>query len=138
MDAHPTECCLLRKKWHKTIAEAKKVVTRSFIENATSDRDIKVVSWHRKRSQLQPPSLHLPDGTIVEEPLQKALSLRKSLLERNNSDDDIPDAWIPTVPVRTIPWDDHVPYDEAYRALCSTGNTSPGADKITVDMLQAA
>jgi ribonuclease HI len=135
----PDECRLLKKKWHKIIAEAKKAVSRNFIENATSDRDIfKIVGWHRKRSQLQPPGLSLPDGTIAEDPREKALALRKALLERNTADDDIPDAWIPTVPVRSIPWDNHVPYDEAYRSLCCAGNTSPGADKITVSMLRAA
>jgi hypothetical protein len=95
------------------------------------------VSWHQLRNQLQSPALQGGDS-VVSSPAQKAIALRKALLERNIAEDDMPDPWIPTVPLRAIRWNDTVPMDEAYKAVCSIGNTSPGADKITVRMLNAA
>jgi len=86
---------------------------------------------------LQSPALQVGDG-VVSNRAQKALALRKALLERNSAEDDIPDPWTPTVPLRAIRWSDAVPIDEAYKAVCCIGNTSPGADKITVRMLKAA
>lgn len=135
------------KEAKKTLNKAINRATRAFwddmIEKARSAGVWKITSWYKPKPQLEAPPLLLPnpegDGMVaISDPEERAQALRKKLLERSTAEDDIPDPWVPTVPRRVIPWEDHLPIDEAYSATCGVGNTSPGADGITVHMLRAA
>ncbi|EFZ02030.2 Reverse transcriptase [Metarhizium robertsii ARSEF 23] len=75
--------------------------------------------------------------TVYETQLGKANALRHSTLERRTAADDIPDPWIPVSPTRVIPFGQEITLQEVEDATIKTGNTSPGADNITVKLLQA-
>ncbi|KAL3955841.1 hypothetical protein ACCO45_009860 [Purpureocillium lilacinum] len=57
---------------------------------------------------------------------------------RRKAADDISDPWIPVDVTTHIPTQADVPIEEVQDSLLRTGNTSPGADNITVRLLQTA
>ncbi|EGU72186.1 hypothetical protein FOXB_17306, partial [Fusarium oxysporum f. sp. conglutinans Fo5176] len=67
----------------------------------------------------------------------KANALRRATLERRTAEDDIQDPWIEVSPRKTIPFPHEISLEEAQDATLRTGNTSPGADNITVKLLTA-
>ncbi|KAF5007694.1 hypothetical protein FDECE_5994 [Fusarium decemcellulare] len=87
-------------------------------------------------SQFCPPPFEF-DNKIYETQLERAEALRRATLERRDAADDIMNPWEGAYE-ETIPFDLTVSYGEAEDATTSTGNTSPGADNITVDLLKAA
>jgi len=83
----------------------------------------------------QPPPLQI-DGVVYETQMDKANALRRSTLERRTAADDIDDPWIPVCPPRQIPFAAGITLAEAEDATTKTGNTSPGADNITIKTLR--
>ncbi|KAM4056234.1 endonuclease-reverse transcriptase domain-containing protein [Hirsutella rhossiliensis] len=82
--------------------------------------------------------LHIQSGDVVyETQLDKANALRRATLERRTADDDIPDPWIPVDTTKTVPFTQQASLEEVRDATLRTGNTSPGPDSITVQMLKA-
>jgi hypothetical protein len=69
--------------------------------------------------------------------MDKANALRQATLERKTVEDDIANAWTPVSPSRLIPFSPEISLDEAEYATTQTGNTSPGSDNITVNLLKA-
>jgi len=93
-----------QKQFKAAVRRAKRDFWRDIISGATTDKDIfRIVSWHQPRNQLQSPALQVGDS-VVSNPAQKALALRRALLERNSAEDAIPDPWTPPVPLRAIRW----------------------------------
>ncbi|KJK84914.1 hypothetical protein H633G_11266 [Metarhizium anisopliae BRIP 53284] len=68
--------------------------------------------------------------------MDKANALRWSTLERRTAADDIDDPWVPVCPPRQIPFAAGITLAEAEDATTKTGNTSPGADNITIKTLR--
>jgi hypothetical protein len=77
------------------------------------------------------------DDVVYETQLDKANALRRATLERRTAEDDIQDPWIEVSPRKTIPFPHEISLEEAQDATLRTGNTSPGADNITVKLLTA-
>ena len=83
------------------------------------------------------PPLRSGDQT-AEEPRDKALLLRREILERYSNTDDIPSPGaVHTVPGPTLPWDPRITAGEAQQ-LTLNKSTTPGADGLSVRLLQAA
>lgn len=78
------------------------------------------------------------DNTTYETQADKASALRRATLERRTAEDDISDPWLPVLPRRAFPFSQEIPLEEAQDATRRTGNTSPGSDNITVQLLRAA
>ncbi|KAG5750339.1 hypothetical protein H9Q70_007000 [Fusarium xylarioides] len=85
---------------------------------------------------FQPSPLQV-DDVVYETQLDKANALRRATLERRTAEDDIQDPWIEVSPRKTIPFPQEISLEEAQDATLCTGNTSPGADNITVKLLTA-
>lgn len=76
------------------------------------------------------------DGQIFLTNKDKARALGQAKLARRTANNDIVDPWSHPVTLKTlIPFDRKISYEEARFGLLGTGNTSPGADGITVNML---
>jgi hypothetical protein len=58
-------------------------------------------------------------------------------LVRRTAEDDIADPWIPVELAKAIPSPQDVTPQEVEDAMLRAGNTSPGADSITVKLLRA-
>ncbi|PWI65419.1 hypothetical protein PCL_07020 [Purpureocillium lilacinum] len=74
-------------------------------------------------------------GRTVETQTGKAEALRQATLERRTAADDISDPWISVGVTTHIPFQVDVPIEEVQDSLLRKGNTSPGADNITVRLL---
>ncbi|KJK84777.1 hypothetical protein H633G_11443, partial [Metarhizium anisopliae BRIP 53284] len=110
---------------------------RNLIDGFSDSASVyKAVRWLKSPGTFQPPPLQIGDD-VYETQLDKANALRRSTLERRTAADDITDPWIPVRPARKIPFAQEVTLEEAEDATIKTGNTSPGADNITVKLLQA-
>ncbi|KAM4067452.1 endonuclease-reverse transcriptase domain-containing protein [Hirsutella rhossiliensis] len=90
----------------------------------------------QERLPESPSALQVGD-VVYETQLDKANALRRATLERRTADDDIPDPWIPVDTTKTVPFTQQVSLEEVRDATLRTGNTSPGPDSITVQMLKA-
>ncbi|RKK09713.1 hypothetical protein BFJ65_g16158 [Fusarium oxysporum f. sp. cepae] len=90
----------------------------------------------RSPGAFQPPPLQV-DDVVYETQLDKANALRRATLEHRTAEDDIQDPWIEVSPRKTIPFPHEISLEEAQDATLRTGNTSPGADNITVKLLTA-
>ncbi|KAL9561821.1 hypothetical protein ACKAV7_014083 [Fusarium commune] len=77
------------------------------------------------------------NNVVYETQMDKANALRQATLERRTAEDDIANAWTPVSPSRLIPFSSEISLDEAQYATIHTGNTSPGSDNITVNLLKA-
>ena len=68
-------------------------------------------------------------------PTSRRRGVRDAALERRTAADDIADPWAPVAPPRVIPLSPKVTPAEVEEATLRTGNTSPGANSITVKLL---
>ncbi|KAM4058241.1 endonuclease-reverse transcriptase domain-containing protein [Hirsutella rhossiliensis] len=125
-----------KRDFQKVARRAKRLYWRNLIDSFTDSASVfKAVRWLRSPGAFQPPPLQVGD-IVYETQLDKANALRRATLERRTADDDIPDPWIPVDTMKTIPFTQHVSFDEVRDATLRTGNTSPGPDSITVQMLK--
>ena len=132
------EIQLARRAFQRVVRYAKKQYWKNLIDGFTDSQSIfKAVRWMKTPGAFQPPPLQVGDN-VYETQTDKANALRNATLERRTADDDIPDPWIPVTPTKSIPFPTQVSLEEAQYATICTGNTSPGADNITVRLLQAA
>jgi ribonuclease HI len=131
------EIQLARRAFQRVVRYAKKQYWKNLIDGFTDRQSIfKAVRWIKSPGAFQPPPLQVGDA-VYETQTEKANALRQTTLERRTADDDIPDPWIPVTPTKSIPFSTKVSLEEARYATTCIGNTSPGADNITVRMLQA-
>ncbi|XP_044718774.1 reverse transcriptase (RNA-dependent DNA polymerase) domain-containing protein [Hirsutella rhossiliensis] len=131
------EIQLARRDFQRVVRRAKRQYWRNLIDGFSDSASIyKAVRWLKSPGAFQPPPLQIGD-VVYETQLEKANALRRSTLERRTAADDTADPWIPVQPARKIPFAQEVTLEEAEDATIKTGNTSPGADNITVKLLQA-
>ncbi|KJZ68476.1 hypothetical protein HIM_01090 [Hirsutella minnesotensis 3608] len=131
------EIQLARRDFQRVVRRAKRQYWRNLIDGFSDSASIyKAVRWLKSPGAFQPPPLQIGD-VVYETQLEKANALRRSTLERRTAADDIADPWTPVRPARKIPFAQEVTLEEAEDATIKTGNTSPGADNITVKLLQA-
>ncbi|EFZ02021.1 Reverse transcriptase [Metarhizium robertsii ARSEF 23] len=129
---------LARKEFQRVVRRAKRQYWRNLIDGFSDSASVfKAVRWLKAPGAFQPPPLQVGD-IVYETQIDKANALRRCTLERRTAADDIPDPWIPVSPSRAIPFGQEITLQEVEDATIKTGNTSPGADNITVKLLQAA
>ncbi|KAH7471411.1 hypothetical protein FOMA001_g13259 [Fusarium oxysporum f. sp. matthiolae] len=128
---------IAKRDFHRVVRRAKRQYWRNLIDNFSSSNAVfKAVRWLKSPGAFQPPPLQV-DNVVYETQMDKANALRQATLERRTAEDDIANAWTPVSPSRLIPFSPRVSLDEAQCATIQTGNTSPGSDNITVNLLQA-
>ncbi|KAJ0130668.1 hypothetical protein HZ326_26235 [Fusarium oxysporum f. sp. albedinis] len=129
---------IAKRDLHRVVRRAKRQYWRNLIDSfSSSGAVLKAVRWLKSPGPFQPPPLQV-DDIVYETQMDKANALRRATLERRTSDDDIADPWAPVCPPKSIPLTHKISLDEAQYATLNTGNTSPGSDNITVDLLKAA
>ncbi|TVY62678.1 putative 115 kDa protein in type-1 retrotransposable element R1DM [Fusarium oxysporum f. sp. cubense] len=112
------EVQIAKRDFHRVVRRAKRLYWRNLINSFSDSSSVfKAVQWLRSPGAFQPPPLQV-DDVVYETQLDKANALRRATLERRTAEDDIQDPWIEDATLRT-------------------GNTSPGADNITVKLLTA-
>ncbi|RKL19988.1 hypothetical protein BFJ72_g15127 [Fusarium proliferatum] len=128
---------IAKRDFHRVIRRAKRLYWRNLIDSFTDSSAVfKAVRWLKSPGPFQPPPLQVGD-VVYETQLDKANALRRATLERRTADDDIENPWIPVSFPRSIPFPLEISLDETQYATLHTGNTSPGSDNITVDLLKA-
>ncbi|KAF4336512.1 endonuclease reverse transcriptase, partial [Fusarium beomiforme] len=126
------EVQIAKRDFHRVIRRAKRLYWRNLINSFSDSSSVfKAVRWLRSPGAFQPPPLQA-DDVVYETQLDKANALRRATLERRTAEDDIQDPWIEVSPRKTIPFPQEISLEEAQDATLRTGNTSPGADNITV------
>lgn len=101
------------------------------IADASASKNIWAIAKWRKaidRFQSPPPFI---DG-------ERSISdLRDKLLKRKTAEEGVPDPWAEDLPInKSIYWDTMVTEAEAKKATTGSNNTAPGADGISVALLQ--
>ncbi|KAI0994466.1 hypothetical protein K3495_g13716, partial [Podosphaera aphanis] len=87
-----------------------------------------------KARQIAPPLKVSEDKWLID-PLERAESLRDSLLTRYNAAQDL-DTW-ETGQIESIPWNASLTLEDVTANTLSIGDKSPGSDRITVRLLRA-
>jgi ribonuclease HI len=133
------EAQIARRELQHTVRREKRKYWDEVIAGASQGSDIfKITRWVRSQGPFQAPPLVVGGETLVTRE-EKAAALRKATLERRQGGDDIRDPWRPlTNQPQDLAVDLHVTEADARTACTTTGNTSPGADGITVRLLRAA
>jgi ribonuclease HI len=126
-----------RQKLRTVARTTKRDFWRRITDSAKSPNDVyRLCRWASGKSQFNPPPLHV-DGQVYETQTDRARALRKALLEGKKEEADIDDPWLPLdIEPPTIQVDLTVSLEQARDAVTCTGNTTPGADGITVLALQ--
>jgi hypothetical protein len=127
-----------RKTFRKTIRLAKRHFWRQLTSEITRPNDIfKVTRWTKAQGQSQPPPPLEFNDRIYESQPERAECLRQALLERRTAEDDIGNPWEePAGP--DLLFSLTVSPEESRDSLLGAGNTTPGADNITVELLKTA
>lgn len=127
-----------RVEFKRTVRRVKRDFWRRIITDITSPEDVyRVTRWLKPRQRLAPPPIQIGDE-VYSTNIDKARALGQCKLARRDATDDIDNPWRPLEEQPgPIPFEQHISVAEAKHGLLSTGNTSPGADGITVKMLQA-
>ncbi|KJZ69500.1 hypothetical protein HIM_11117 [Hirsutella minnesotensis 3608] len=127
-----------RRELRRVVRRAKAAFwNRQITEAADAGSMHKVMRWTKSSGQLRAPPLEI-ESVVYETQRDRAQALRSALLERQNLADDIPGPTEAVQAPRRLDLDCTVTMDDAHHACNFTGNTSPGADEITVAMLKAA
>ncbi|KAK5994259.1 putative RNA-directed DNA polymerase from transposon BS-like protein [Cladobotryum mycophilum] len=107
-----------RKALQKTVRRTKRQFWRTIIDEVKDGAGIyKLARWAQRTSPFQTP------------PLQ-------ATLERRAAGDDISQPWAPLTPTTPLPFSLTVTPEQTRYAALHTGNTAPGADGVTVQLLQ--
>ncbi|KAL9563922.1 hypothetical protein ACKAV7_011957 [Fusarium commune] len=131
------EVQIAKRDFHRVVRRAKRLYWRNLINSFSDSSSVfKAVRWLRSPGAFQPPPLQV-DDVVYETQLDKANALRRATLERRTAEDDIQDPWIEVSPRKMIPFPHEISLEEAQDATLRTGNTSLGADNITVKLLAA-
>ncbi|KAM6513286.1 hypothetical protein FALCPG4_18932 [Fusarium falciforme] len=128
---------IAKRDLHRVVRRAKRQYWRNLIGSfSDSSAVFKAVRWLKSPGPFQPPPLQV-DDVVYESQMDKANALRQATLERRTAEDDITNPWISVSSHRSIPFPLEISPDEVQYATLHTGNTSPGSDSITVDLLKA-
>ena len=124
-----------RKEWHKLIRKKKAGYWESLIAGAnTANKAYKLARWAKRSSQFGSPPLEGPDGPITS-PKKKADYFLQLLLEKAPKE---PERDEEGPPQRAIRMDPVLEDWEIEDALLRAGNTAPGDDEITTQVLMRA
>lgn len=94
----------------------------------------KLVRWATpKQSIIPPPLMH--DGRLIPNQAERANILRDNLLSRHQATDDLPTCTIPEE--GQMVWTEELSETEVRSCTVGNGNTCPGADGISVELLSA-
>ncbi|RKK61792.1 hypothetical protein BFJ69_g17090 [Fusarium oxysporum] len=127
---------MAKRGLHRMVRRAKRQYWRNLIDSFSSSGAVyKAVRWLKSPGPFQPPPLQV-DDIVYETQMDKANALRRATLERRTSDEDIVNPWTSVCPPRSIQFSPEISLDEVQYATLNTGNTSPGSDNITVDLLK--
>ncbi|KAI0996528.1 hypothetical protein K3495_g11653 [Podosphaera aphanis] len=123
------------KKLRATINDAKKEHLTRKIESMTSSTDIfKLMQCSNPRqSDIPPPLNH--NGQLIADQKERATILRDALLARHEASDDLP--FCTGTSDDRIPWNNDLSEEEVRTCTIGCGNTAPGADGISVELLTA-
>ncbi|KAJ3455198.1 hypothetical protein MRS44_013798 [Fusarium solani] len=128
---------IAKRDLHRVVRRAKRKYWRNLIDSfSDSSAVFKAVRWLKSPGPFQPPPLQV-DDVVYESQMDKANALRQATLERRTAEDDITNPWTSVSSPRSIPFPLEISLDEVQYATLYTGNTSPGSDSITVDLLKA-
>jgi len=122
-----------------TVRNAKREYWRKIIDGVKTDKDLyKVIGWHKLATNFKAPPLKI-DGVMIEDTLEKAKALRKEVLGRFSSVDDLDhdplgEDWEGT---GNLNWNQHASEEEVERYTIGVSSTSPGTDRVTVRLLKA-
>lgn len=131
------DACMEKQALRKATREAKKKMWQSEVQNASKPSQIfKIMRWHKTRGNFSNPPIKHADRSYTGS-LEKAKILRHTLLERRTSSEDVPERPIPGNLPSTIEVKSEVIEEEVRQCLLHTSNTSPGADGITVKILES-
>lgn len=121
------------KELRSTIKEAKKEYMTRKIEAMTTPADVYkfMQTPSSSRASCPPPLFH--DGRLVTDPAERATILRDALLARHEASDDLPPCT--TQSNNRIPWNVEVTPEEVRACTIGSGNTAPGADGVSVELL---
>lgn len=128
-----------RRDFHATVKAEKRQYNKTFIESLKKPADIyKVTGWTKRTSSLAPAPIVWEDKAYATAE-ERAAILRERLLGRGDASADISDPWAPDIhPEHQIPALTPPSLEEVAASVLGVGNTSPGSDGITVDLLKIA
>jgi ribonuclease HI len=128
-----------RNTFHQTVRKEKESYWKRRIDGIQSDRELyQIIQWHKLAPDISAPPL-VVDGRVIANTEEKAHALRRLLLERRDSSEDLEEdpLQIPTVCRRRLPWQTEISDEELLAATTQVKSTSPGTDGISVRLLQA-
>ncbi|KAJ3495814.1 hypothetical protein NLG97_g3120 [Lecanicillium saksenae] len=133
----PQEPVRARVYFKRTVRRVKRNFWCEVLENIKEPDDVyRVTRWLKPRQRISPAPIQV-DGQVYSTNKEKARALGQAKLTRRTADDDIADPWLyPVVSAAEIPFDDRITLEETRFGLLSTGNTSPGTDGVTTDILR--
>ena len=124
----------MAKVLRTTVATAKRNYWKIQVEQATSPAGaFKLMRWGGA-GQLEAVPLSY-EGKYVTNQLERANILRDSLLARHQAADDLPPCSLSGE--GHIPWFEELNEDKVRACTIGSGNTCPGADGISVELLTA-
>ncbi|KAI0993264.1 hypothetical protein K3495_g14920, partial [Podosphaera aphanis] len=118
-----------------TVATAKREHWKRTVEEMKSSRDVfKLMRWATPRNTSITPPLRY-EGRLVSDHAERAQILRDCLLARFSASDDLHPCTL--TGEERIPWLQEISEHEVRACTIGSGNTSPGADGISVELLAA-
>ena len=128
-----------KKRLNLIVRKSKRAHWDKIISEASADKNIwSLAKWRKATDRFQPPPL-LDGNKSISDPIERATYLRDKLLKRKTTEEDISDPWDGDFPPdEKIKWNTEVTEEEARKATTGSGNTAPGADGISVALLQLA
>ena len=132
-----TRKCQERVQEHRSQAQTRSL-GRNHRRGRSRERHLVTGQWWRKaKDRFQPPLVD--SHRSISDPAERSAYLGDRLLRRKTAGEDITDPWAEYLPANpNIKWDSAVTKEEAKNATTGSGNAAPGADGISVALLQLA
>ena len=125
-----------RKSFRAAVKVAKKEHWRKQAESATSYAQVfKVMRWAKPKVCREPPSLKFAADRCISDPLERAESLRDTLIARFNAVHDLP-RW-EGGQRESIPWNHTQSLDDVTACTIESRDKAQGLDKITFPLLES-
>ena len=124
------------KCFRATVKTAKKEHWRKKFESATSQAQVfKVMRRAKPKVCREPPTLKVAADRWISDPLERAESLRDTLMARFNAAHDHIGGRI--VNESQFPWDHTLSLNDVTACTVESGDKAPGSDKTTVRLLKS-
>ncbi len=130
----PSQRDACAKVLRMTISAAKKEYQARRVEAMTTPADIYKLMRSSKPKQAETPPPLKHNGILITNPAERATILRDALLARHQASDDLPPCTTPSD--NRIPWTESITEEEVRKCTIGSGNTSPGADGVSVELLE--